>query len=622
MAEHAVAPAPAAETAAPRSPLIRDLINGDRVAGETAINRDKSESGWEPPDYREILEKGTVQSIDRDYLLERARVIEETLQSFGAPGKIVEINSGPVITQFGVEPDYLVSRQGKKTRVKVSSIAKLDADLARALAARSIRVEAPVPGKGFVGIEVPNAKTTLVSLRDIIESDSFRGLKSKLRIGLGRSVDGAPIATDLTLMPHLLIAGTTGSGKSVCVNAIISSLLLENTPDDVKFIMVDPKRVELTGYNGIPHLVAPVVVDLERIVSVLKWVTREMDERYKRFSQVGARHIVDYNTRIANTGTRLPYLVVVIDELADLMMLAPDETEKVLTRLAQMARATGIHLIVATQRPSVDVVTGLIKANFPARISFAVASGIDSRVILDQPGAEKLLGRGDMLYQAPDAAAPMRMQGVYVSDPEINRITNYWKTARAPVGTGTVSLPPGKDVFSTPSADPVQSRADKFKAGSSGSVPPASSNPALRSSPFSSAPSSSSFNPAIVAPIQPRTAPPSGTADPGSSSSVNPGNMSRPASALPPRPPFAGAPASNLPPTPGRAITGADDEDDMYEEAVELVKKMDNKVSVSMLQRKLRVGYTRAARLIDLMSQRGVIDSSAIAADPRISDDD
>lgn len=503
------------------------------------IVRSKGGAGWELPNYTELLEKGSQQRVDNGYLMQQARIIEDTLQSFGAPGKVVEINSGPVITQFGVEPDYLVSRQGKKTRIKVSSIAKLDADLALALAARSIRIEAPVPGKGYVGIEVPNSKTALVSLRDIMDSDVFHNVKSKLRIGLGQSVDGAPIAADLTVMPHLLIAGTTGSGKSVCVNAIIASLLLENTPDDLKFIMVDPKRVELTGYNGIPHLVAPVVVDLERIVGVLKWVTREMDERYKKFSQMGARNIVDFNTRLATGAAKLPYLVVVIDELADLMMLAPDETEKVLTRLAQMARATGIHLIVSTQRPSVDVVTGLIKANFPARISFAVASSVDSRVILDQPGAEKLLGRGDMLYQSPDAAAPVRMQGVYVSDGEINKITRYWKTAQLPARTESEAAPaPAKNVFETP--EPVQSRSEKF-----GGVSSNASTPKL----------------------------------------------------FPPEPP-----------TSKPSIAPIDEDDgEMYEEAVKLYKENNNKISVSLLQRRLRVGYMRAARLIELMKERGLI---------------
>ena len=551
----------------------------------------KSTSGYELPDYRELLEKGSPHEVDNEGLLERARVIEDTLQSFGAPGKVVEINSGPVITQFGVEPDYLVSRQGKKTRVKVSSIAKLDADLALSLAARSIRIEAPVPGKGYVGIEVPNAKTALVSLRDIMDSDAFGKLKSKLRIGLGQSVDGAPIAADLTAMPHLLIAGTTGSGKSVCVNAIITSLLLENTPDDLKFIMVDPKRVELTGYNAIPHLVAPVVVDLERIVGVLKWVTREMDDRYKRFSQVGARHIIDFNGKLPAGATKLPYLVVVIDELADLMMLAPDETEKVLTRLAQMARATGIHLIVSTQRPSVDVVTGLIKANFPARISFAVASSIDSRVILDQPGAEKLLGRGDMLYQAPDAAAPVRMQGVYVSDSEINRITRYWKLTKtgdtpymdlnAPSSSFT-SIANGKSTFDV--TEPVQSRGEKFGNGGSNSasngVPIGNGTPKPIGAP----------NGSMNAPV------PSTTSATGSSTL------------------FAARPTATN-------VAEADEDDEMYVEAVDLVKKMNNKASISLLQRKLRIGYTRAALLIELMKTRGVIDASNIADGQSVSDE-
>jgi DNA segregation ATPase FtsK/SpoIIIE, S-DNA-T family len=268
-------------------------------------------------------------------------------------------------------------------------------------------------------------------------------VKGKLAIALGKSIDGAPVVADLTAMPHLLIAGTTGSGKSVAVNAIIACLLLRNSPDDLKFIMVDPKRVELTGYNGIPHLASPVVVDLERIVGVLKYVAREMDERYKKFAAAGARHLIDYNSKVGPSDPKLPYLVVVIDELADLMMLAPDETERVLTRLAQMARATGIHLIISTQRPSVDVVTGLIKANFPARVSFAVASSVDSRVILDSPGAEKLLGRGDMLYQAPDAAAPLRVQGVYVSDGEINRITRFWKDSKPGTESRTTALASG-----------------------------------------------------------------------------------------------------------------------------------------------------------------------------------
>ncbi len=527
----ATAPAPAATASAP--------LDG-------VIVRSKPPGVWPMPDYSTLLERGSEQQADQEYLNERARIIEETLQSFGAPGKVIEINTGPVITQFGVEPDYLVSRQGKKTRVKVGSIAKLDADLALALAARTIRIEAPVPGKGYVGIEVPNSKTALVSLRDIMDEDAYKSIKSQLRIALGRSVDGHPIVADLTAMPHMLIAGTTGSGKSVCVNSIICSLLLENSPEDLRFVMVDPKRVELTGYNGIPHLVegTSVVVDMERIVGVLKWVTREMEERYKKFAQVGARNILDHNTRLATGATKLPYLVVIIDELADLMMLAPDETEKTLARLAQMARATGIHLIVSTQRPSVDVVTGLIKANFPARISFAVASSVDSRVILDQPGAEKLLGRGDMLYQAPDAAAPVRCQGVYLSDAEINKIVAYWKSQRAirPTQAGPGLAPPNRAVFDVPPAAPIQSRAEKFGlANNTGSGAPA---PRL----FEKEPT-----------------------------------IERPAPTL-----------------------SKDNEEQLYAEAVKVYRENGSRVNVNLLNRRLRVGYQTAERLIEMMRSRGL----------------
>ncbi len=382
---------------------------------------------WGCPNHAEILDEGSDEDINDDLLVEQARVIEDTLKSFGAPGRVVEINPGPVITQFGVEPDYLTGRNGKKVKVKVSKIAALADDIALALAARSVRVEAPVPGKGFVGVEVPNPKSLVVNLREVMESTPFKKLKANLRIGMGQSVDGEPIVVDLTIMPHLLIAGATGSGKSVCVNAIIACLLLQHSPADLRFIMIDPKRVELTTYNGIPHLMTPVVTDVNRTVGHLKWVTREMDDRYRRFARAGARNIVSYNKKLKKGTPKLPYLVVVVDELADLMMMAPQETEAVITRIAQMARATGIHLILSTQRPSVDVVTGLIKANFPARIAFMVASGVDSRVILDMPGAEKLLGRGDMLYQSPDASAALRLQGVFVSDEEIDRLVEFWR---------------------------------------------------------------------------------------------------------------------------------------------------------------------------------------------------
>ncbi|MBN1284854.1 MAG: DNA translocase FtsK 4TM domain-containing protein [Anaerolineae bacterium] len=381
---------------------------------------------WALPEHREILVEGDDREDNDQTLVEQARLIEDTLASFGAPGRVVEINPGPVITQFGVEPDYLEGRGGKKVKVKVSKIAALADDIALALAARSVRVEAPVPGKGFVGVEVPNPQPLVVNLREVVESEPFQDHKGALKVGLGQNVDGEAVVVDLTSMPHLLIAGATGAGKSICINAIIACLLLQHSPVDLRFIMIDPKRVELTSYNDIPHLLTPVVTDVNRTVGTLKWVTREMDDRYRRFAQAGARNIADYNKKLKKGERKLPYLIVVVDELADLMMMAPQETESVITRIAQMARATGIHLILSTQRPSVDVVTGLIKANFPARIAFAVASMTDSRVILDMPGAEKLLGRGDMLYQAPDSSAIVRLQGVFVSDEELDRLVRFW----------------------------------------------------------------------------------------------------------------------------------------------------------------------------------------------------
>lgn len=306
---------------------------------------------WVLPPLSEILDAGKEVIHDDEIDRQRAQVIEETLSSFGAPARVVEINRGPTITQFGVEPDFVESRNGRM-RVRVGKIAALADDLALALSARTIRIQAPAPGRGFVGIEVPNDEIATVALRDVIESEGFKRIKSPLGFALGQNVAGMAVSADLAAMPHLLVAGQTGSGKSVCVNALICTLLLNNTPDTLRLLMVDPKRVELTGYNGIPHLLAPVVVEMERVVAALQWVTREMDMRYRKLSEMGARNIVDYNARIVQRGgTKLPYLVVIIDELADLMMLAPDETEKTITRLAQLARATGIHLVIATQRP-------------------------------------------------------------------------------------------------------------------------------------------------------------------------------------------------------------------------------------------------------------------------------
>ena len=389
---------------------------------------------WQLPVLDEILEPGDDQDIGAEILRQQARIIEDTLRDLGAPVQVQETNPGPVVTQFGVEP-LVVTSNGQETKVKVSRIRALADDLALALEAKTLRIEAPIPGKGLIGIEVPNPEVSLVALRDVIESEEFAAIDSPLRLCLGYDVSGRPAVADLTAMPHLLIAGTTGSGKSVCINAIIAALLLQNTPDDLEFLMVDPKRVELTGYNGIPHLRrAKVVVEMERVTGVLRWVMEEMDKRYRHFSKKRATHIRDYNERVApHMGEeRLPYIVVVIDELADLMMMAPQESERTICRIAQMARATGIHLVIATQRPSVDVVTGLIKANFPARIAFNVASSVDSRVILDMPGAEQLLGRGDMLFLPPDVATPLRLQGAFVSDSELRRLVHYWKEQGRP----------------------------------------------------------------------------------------------------------------------------------------------------------------------------------------------
>jgi DNA segregation ATPase FtsK/SpoIIIE-like protein len=505
----------------------------------------KRQPQWKVPDYTTLLSTGAEQEFDREHLLKQARIIEDTLAGFSAPGRVVEVNTGPVVTQFGVEPDYINARGGKKQRVKVSAIAALDRDLQLALGARSIRVEAPVPGKGYVGVEVPNEEQSVVRLRDVMEDDSFKKVKSPLGIALGQSVSGKPLAADLSSMPHLLIAGTTGSGKSVCVNSIIISILTKNSPEQVRFIMVDPKRVELTGYNGIPHLVAPVVVELERIVGVLKWVTREMDERYKKFSQAGARNIVDFNKHLDPGSDAMPYIVVIIDELADLMMLAPEETERTITRIAALARATGIHLVIATQRPSVDVVTGTIKANFPARIAFAVAGGVDSRVILDQPGAERLLGKGDMLYLSGDAPAPQRLQGVFVSDMEIDNVVGYWKMQALDAQTGT-----NISTLTQPVIEPV-----KLKRGNGNSDDASAFDDSARQQ--------SLWN---------------GGADAGDSLDLG----------------------------DGASAGDHEQEDELYDEAVELVRRL-QKASVSLLQRRLRIGYTRAARLIDMMEARGVV---------------
>ncbi len=435
----------------------------------------KEVDGWKLPPIDILDDVSEVEAGQADNV-QRARRIEEALKSYGVEAKVIQINAGPTVTQFGVEPGWdIKTREVKerdkdgsvqtrleevsRTRVKVERITSLGNDLALALAASSIRIEAPVPGKAIIGIEVPNTVSSAVSLRGVIETSVFQKLaaKSKLSVALGKGAGGEAGAADLAKMPHLLIAGATGSGKTVCLNAIIACLLMQNTPDELRFIMIDPKRVELTPYNSIPQLAVPVIVDTEKAIEALRWLNQEMDNRYQQLARAGVRNIEGYNKNRAGRD-KMPYLILVIDELADLMMAGFDEVEHILCRLAQLARAIGIHLIVATQRPSVDVVTGLIKANFPTRLSFAVTSQVDSRTILDSVGAEKLLGRGDMLYMPTDAAKPKRLQGCFVADSEIERLVYFWgsqhieevaplKIEAMPAGSVTGTHEPPKDAL-------------------------------------------------------------------------------------------------------------------------------------------------------------------------------
>jgi S-DNA-T family DNA segregation ATPase FtsK/SpoIIIE len=380
----------------------------------------------------DLLDEAEPPSISEKEVQRKVEKTEKTLAEFGLPVRVTEVRRGPVVTQLGVEPGYIerIGPDGQPwdQKVRVGQISALAKDLALALAAPSLRIEAPVPGRSIVGIEVPNDEISIVHLRPVIESQAFRRIKSPLAVALGRDVSGAPVAANLAAMPHLLIAGATGSGKSVAISSMVTCLAFNNPPERLRLVMIDPKLVEMTRFNGLPHLLGHVEVELERITGVLRWVTREMDQRYKLLSESGVRHLDDYNRRSRRERVEaLPYIVVVIDELADLMTLAGADTEQTITRLAQMARAVGIHLVVATQRPSTDVVTGLIKANFPARISFAVPSQIDSRVILDQVGAENLLGRGDMLLLNPELGHPVRVQSCFVSDREIEALVDYWQ---------------------------------------------------------------------------------------------------------------------------------------------------------------------------------------------------
>lgn len=422
-------------------PAKKTAVVIEKEAG-TPARRGSKGSAWQLPSL-DLLSQGTTAPVPQNVLNKMASHIEETLADHRVDVKVEDIRTGPRVIRFGLVPGWM-KRQGEAqkarastplgaeaSRVRVQSILAREKDLALALKTPYLRMEAPVPGEALVGLEVPNPHANRVYLRSLAESSDFQKIASKgaLPIAIGEDTGGSPVISDLTALPHLLIAGATGSGKSVCINAVIASMLLTNRPDRLRMIMVDPKRVELTPFNGIPNLVLPVIVDADKVLDVLKGVQNEMLRRYKLLEEAGARNLSTYNGKSKEP---MPYLVVIIDELADLMMTAAFEVEQALVRLAQLGRATGIHLILATQRPSVNVVTGLLKANVPARIAFAVASQVDSRVILDAVGAERLLGKGDMLLLSQDSPKPVRVQGTYVADEEIEELVAFWKNQSGP----------------------------------------------------------------------------------------------------------------------------------------------------------------------------------------------
>lgn len=397
----------------PKEELEEKLISN--IKGEDAV--------WKYPPI-DLFSGEQIGKVDRGDINGNADIIEKTLESFGITANIVEVNLGPAVTQYAIQVAL---------GTKLSKITALERDLALALSAPTgaIRIEAPIPGRNLVGIELPNRSPEFVPIKRILESDEMQAKKSKLAVTLGLDVSGKPVIADIAKMPHVLVAGQTGSGKSVAINTFLASILFRASPSEVKFIMVDPKRVELTGYNDIPHLLSPVIVETDKVLSALRWLTREMDRRYELFAQAGARNIDSYNEMSGFQA--LPYIVLFIDELADVMLLSPVEVEDAITRIAQMSRAVGIHMVLATQRPSVNVITGLIKANIPCRIAFAVSSQVDSRVILDTQGAEKLLGKGDMLFLPPDQAKPSRIQGAFVNDNEIKNLVSFIKNQGVPV---------------------------------------------------------------------------------------------------------------------------------------------------------------------------------------------
>ncbi len=487
-------PRPAKPRPAPVKPAPVEPVEGDET-----VAIEISENEW--PNYElpstELLNPVPDDNSQQDKkeILANAKLLEETLSNFGIEAKVVQISRGPAITRYELQPS---------PGVKVSRIVSLSDDIALNLAAQQVRIVAPIPGKAAVGIEVPNKSISMVALREVLESDEIQDAESKLAFSLGKDISGNPIVADLAKMPHLLVAGSTGSGKSVCINTIISSILFRARPDEVKFLMIDPKVVELNIYNGIPHLILPVVTDPKKASIALNWAVQEMTDRYKLFAEAGVRDITGYNRKLMASGktTGIPKIVVIIDELADLMMVAPNAVEDAICRLAQMARAAGIHLIVATQRPSVDVITGVIKANVPSRIAFAVSSMMDSRTIIDMGGAEKLLGKGDMLYYPVGVPKPMRVQGSFISDTEVEDLIHFIKSQ-----VGEVS-----------------------------------------------------YNPEILDTVKTQE--------------------------------FNDAEA-----------------DEFLEQAIEFVVAS-RQASASLLQRKFRVGYNRAARLIDSMEERGIIGPS------------
>ncbi|MCB0047506.1 MAG: DNA translocase FtsK 4TM domain-containing protein [Caldilineaceae bacterium] len=515
-------PAPVQAGAKPRD----EELLAPRIVGD---------QNWRLPRRGDILRDWERFADSDDRIREQGRLIQDTLASFGVPADFEGAYKGPAVTQYLIKPGYIertIRGELKRQKVKVSKISNLANDLALALAAPSVRIEAPIPGTTYVGVEVPNEESNVVGLKELMDSETFLQRKGKLILALGEDVKGQPIVTDLTKMPHLLIAGATGSGKSVCINSIITALLLTHTPDSLRLLMVDPKMVELSVYNGVPHLLTPVVTEVDKAAGVLFWAVKEMERRYQLLSKVNARDLERYNAYLTKRNEKpLPYIVIVVDEMADLMMAAPEEVEKHICRLAQMARAVGIHLIIATQRPSVDVITGLIKANFPARIAFAVTSQTDSRVILDIPGAERLLGRGDMLFMAPDASKLERLQGTFLGDDEINNAVRYWK--------GTRSL---EEPVLRPEAEPAApTRTDDAQ-----------------------------WREAATAPVKP----------------VN------------------GVQVSLFDEID--ELKSIDARDELYDDAVRVVQEA-GRGSVSLLQRKLRIGYSRAARLVEQLEEAGIL---------------